>query len=590
MKSCWSVAGRLQISRRVCQPATSSARARYSTVSLSFPCSEFRGTSCCWRFVEVSATVTTSFIVQDMLNHTVPSHSDHKLLEEALVTIKAVANEINEAIKDQEKRKNLLAIQRRIGQQLPFNVLTLREVSDPLCQLVEPHRSFVREGELWKVCRKTKKRRYFFLFTDLLLYGEETSTGFKHHLHIGMQTLHVSDLPDSDGLKNSFAVCSWTEQPPVYAYSLPLKIESSRKSFVVIADAPEGKSGWLTDISKRIEEFIINKNSFHTNRTGTATPTFQAPVWQTDGEVVKCNICSDEFSLINRRVRFASLVLSHNIILQHHCRLCGSWSLTSRTANACCRSGGVPHVLLATDLYRRTTREAARVCSLLLPATRSSGGNTLVALATVSISDHSNPLHHHPHQRNQKSWRWLRLTLRQHHRSQLCSNFATHPESQQWVQAPSLLRTKLQSPRFTLQQQSRRQRRGHHPIEQLRHRLSSARRRAARPLVLRMTARTRLCLRSHRRGTRARTRPRTARHHRQFHGTASRVAPRLRRWTRRGEGRRRRDLRGPRRCRARPRRHRQCQQNWASSRARPSRQVRPPACVQTSITREYFFC
>eukprot|EP01105_Mastigella_eilhardi_P007301 TRINITY_DN1879_c0_g1_i11.p1 TRINITY_DN1879_c0_g1~~TRINITY_DN1879_c0_g1_i11.p1 ORF type:complete len:371 (-),score=65.39 TRINITY_DN1879_c0_g1_i11:584-1696(-) len=241
-------------------------------------------------------------LLEDMLNHTVPSHSDHKLLEEALVTIKAVANEINEAIKDQEKRKNLLAIQRRIGQQLPFN-------------LVEPHRSFVREGELWKVCRKTKKRRYFFLFTDLLLYGEETSTGFKHHLHIGMQTLHVSDLPDSDGLKNSFA------------------IESSRKSFVVIADAPEGKSGWLTDISKRIEEFIINKNSFHTNRTGTATPTFQAPVWQTDGEVVKCNICSDEFSLINRR---------------HHCRLCGLV---------------VCHTCSSQQIYIAALQEKLRVCA-----------------------------------------------------------------------------------------------------------------------------------------------------------------------------------------------------------------------------------
>lgn len=38
--------------------------------------------------------------------------------------------------------------------------------------LVEPHRIFVLQGVLTKVCRKQPKKFTFFLFSDLLLYAD----------------------------------------------------------------------------------------------------------------------------------------------------------------------------------------------------------------------------------------------------------------------------------------------------------------------------------------------------------------------------------------------------------------------------------
>jgi len=43
----------------------------------------------------------------------------------------------------------------------------------PISQLIEPSRFFIREGDLQKVCRKDRKKRHFFLFNDILLYGQD---------------------------------------------------------------------------------------------------------------------------------------------------------------------------------------------------------------------------------------------------------------------------------------------------------------------------------------------------------------------------------------------------------------------------------
>ena len=43
--------------------------------------------------------------------------------------------------------------------------------------LLVPGRIFIREGLLWKVCRKGPKRRQFFLFNDVLVRGEGEEEG-----------------------------------------------------------------------------------------------------------------------------------------------------------------------------------------------------------------------------------------------------------------------------------------------------------------------------------------------------------------------------------------------------------------------------
>ena len=45
-------------------------------------------------------------------------------------------------------------------------------------------RIFIREGVLWKVCRKGPKKRQFFLFNDIMVYGTVISRGRYGNQHI----------------------------------------------------------------------------------------------------------------------------------------------------------------------------------------------------------------------------------------------------------------------------------------------------------------------------------------------------------------------------------------------------------------------
>ena len=47
-----------------------------------------------------------------------------------------------------------------------------------------PGRVFIREGVLIKICRKGPKKRQFFLFNDVLIYGSIISRGYYSNQHI----------------------------------------------------------------------------------------------------------------------------------------------------------------------------------------------------------------------------------------------------------------------------------------------------------------------------------------------------------------------------------------------------------------------
>lgn len=73
--------------------------------------------------------------------------------------------------------------------------------------LVEPHRRFIRDGEMIKISRRAVQRRWFFLFNDLIVYGKKTSSSscqFKGRISLAMITLR--EMPDQKKLKNLFQV------------------------------------------------------------------------------------------------------------------------------------------------------------------------------------------------------------------------------------------------------------------------------------------------------------------------------------------------------------------------------------------------
>lgn len=103
-----------------------------------------------------------------------------------------------------------------------------------LKELVSPERKFIREGVLVKMCRRVPKRRYFFLFNDLLIYGaanESTAkTTYTFHRSLNIKNLRVQDLPATDGMSHAF------------------QLLSDQKSFAVFADSKESKQAWMDDI------------------------------------------------------------------------------------------------------------------------------------------------------------------------------------------------------------------------------------------------------------------------------------------------------------------------------------------------------
>lgn len=72
---------------------------------------------------------------------------------------------------------------------------------------MEAHRKFVREGDLYKVCRKANKKRHFILFNDMLMYGAFTpAAGFLLHLVLILDKTHIEDVPDNERFSNAFSV------------------------------------------------------------------------------------------------------------------------------------------------------------------------------------------------------------------------------------------------------------------------------------------------------------------------------------------------------------------------------------------------
>eukprot|EP01105_Mastigella_eilhardi_P002739 TRINITY_DN1350_c3_g1_i1.p1 TRINITY_DN1350_c3_g1~~TRINITY_DN1350_c3_g1_i1.p1 ORF type:complete len:717 (+),score=185.48 TRINITY_DN1350_c3_g1_i1:47-2197(+) len=222
-------------------------------------------------------------LLEDLCKHTQPDHPDIKNLQESLAIIQKVAHEVNEQIKAQENRRKMMEIQQRVG--------TIPGIQ----QLVVAHRTFVREGTLWKVCRKSNKKRFVVLFNDLLIYGSMLQpAGFRYHRTINLDTMQVMDQPDSEHLKNAFS------------------IGSAQKSFIIYAETQQEKVDWLLDLVQCVNQVHSRRKSFavYTLPQGNFLEEagYQAPLWQTDHQVVACNLCGNEFSLLNRR---------------HHCRACG---------------------------------------------------------------------------------------------------------------------------------------------------------------------------------------------------------------------------------------------------------------------------
>ncbi len=105
-----------------------------------------------------------------------------------------------------------------------------------------PHRTWVREGDLVKICRSGRKVLYrFFLFSDLLLYGSLlpfASETWKVRGKFDLSTLSIQNLTPQ------MALAASADAERGFLVTHP------RKSFIVSAPTPSEKMKWVRSIKR----------------------------------------------------------------------------------------------------------------------------------------------------------------------------------------------------------------------------------------------------------------------------------------------------------------------------------------------------
>ncbi|MBN3281647.1 PKHF2 protein, partial [Polyodon spathula] len=151
--------------------------------------------------------------------------------------------------------------------------------------LAIPGRVLIGEGVLTKMCRKKPKARQFFLFNDILVYGNiviQKKKYNKQHI-IPLENVTIDSIEDEGELRNGWL------------------IKTPTKSFAVYAATATEKSEWMNHISKCVSDLL--------DKSGKAPNSEHAAVWVPDSEATVCMRCQKiKFTPVSRR---------------HHCRKCG---------------------------------------------------------------------------------------------------------------------------------------------------------------------------------------------------------------------------------------------------------------------------
>uniref|UniRef100_A0A8C5PQY6 Pleckstrin homology and FYVE domain containing 1 n=1 Tax=Leptobrachium leishanense TaxID=445787 RepID=A0A8C5PQY6_9ANUR len=151
--------------------------------------------------------------------------------------------------------------------------------------LAIPGRVLVGEGILTKECRKKPKPRIFFLFNDILVYGNIVINKIRYNAQhiIPLEDVTTEELADSHDMKNRWM------------------IKTSKKSFVVAAGSFSERSKWIAHINECVIQLL--------QKTGYKPVKGHAAAWIPDKATDICMRCTQtKFTTLTRR---------------HHCRKCG---------------------------------------------------------------------------------------------------------------------------------------------------------------------------------------------------------------------------------------------------------------------------
>lgn len=216
-------------------------------------------------------------LIADLLKNTSIDHPDRPHLEKAFEKIKTIAEHIDQSVEEYKNYEAIMQIQKKFSGKV---------------NLLQPGRRFIKEGILIKTCRKTKKPRMFWLFSDLLVYAiPQVANIYTLRYQIPMYSTLLEDVPDDEKKGTKFAFL----------------IKSKLKSFQVTATSQVEKVEWLIALNQCSQE-SLQKHVSIVRTTEETDLEGQAPVWAPDESAQFCELCSCEFNFIVRR---------------HHCRQCG---------------------------------------------------------------------------------------------------------------------------------------------------------------------------------------------------------------------------------------------------------------------------
>ena len=223
-------------------------------------------------------------------------------MSEALEKVERVSKEINDRMKEFERRETVKQIERKFT----TNV-----------ELLAPARQFLKQGKMWKVCRNKDRLYQFFLFNDQIIYASSYGNKLNLHQQLPIDTqFEARWLDDNDKYKN--------------ITGRAFQLISTKKSFVAYCDDEKEAKEWFAKISDAMKEQKQKQES----GVGSAlahkhTPSEAQAVWVPDSHYDECNMddCHNKFSLLNRR---------------HHCRRCGKLVCGSCSKYKLPNAEGVP--------------------------------------------------------------------------------------------------------------------------------------------------------------------------------------------------------------------------------------------------------
>mmetsp|Transcript_18393 Transcript_18393/g.29153 ORF Transcript_18393/g.29153 Transcript_18393/m.29153 type:complete len:956 (+) Transcript_18393:1172-4039(+) len=215
-------------------------------------------------------------LLSEILKNTADGHPDGADLAASLEKVQDISLQINAGMKEFERREIVRTIERKF---------------DGTVRILEPHRQFIREGKLWKVCRNKDRLYHFFLFNDLFIYASSYGAKYKFHNSLPLNAAFSVSRLDAEAASNYGAEKS----------GRLFSIVSEKKSFVVYADTESDAHAWLDEIQACLDE-LVQKTHFKTD-------SHSAGIWVPDSHQKTCSRCSQKFGMINRR---------------HHCRRCGA--------------------------------------------------------------------------------------------------------------------------------------------------------------------------------------------------------------------------------------------------------------------------